>query len=268
MAPTIDFALYEQEFCDKDADGQVIKPHQYDGRNRKQLMEILVSHDAKYDSELHCENLIEQSHICHVILELWKLSQNNESGGLIEVTSAEEIDAIGDQANERLAKFTNIYYQKNHGGSGERTTLTSNQLGGNKRGRPSKVREDDLSAFIKMNHQESAMKAKQWKTWCEQHSIDNKTPLQFWVDYRIIEGKPSYNTVYKQIKITEQNRVTWTTIEAVKDGKDNYALCKKQYEKAEAKISSHLPNNTPNKMQKTAASSSPRDSDEEDFFAK
>ncbi len=265
MSGSINLAVYESEFCDKDEGGQVIKPLQIDGRNRKQLMEILVTRDPKYDSELQCENLIDQPHICYVLLELLKLDQQQEKGGLTEVITEEEITSVFEEADERLRKFTEIYFKKNHGGSGERPVLTNSGVGarGN-RGRPRKESADALQAFMNKNHQEGAMTAKQWKVWCEQHDMDAFTPLQFWVDYRIIDGKPSFNTIYKQIHITDKQRITWKTMESVKDGKDNYAQAKKRYEKAEAKLSQ---TNTPNKMQKHDSSPSRVDSDEEDFMS-
>ena len=201
-----------------------------------------------------------------MLLRLINLDKNDEEGGLTEITTQEEIDIVEQQANDRLRKFTELYFKKNHGGSGERPVLLSTTNTGSAvrggRGRPRKDPTDALQAFINKNHQEGAMSAKQWKAWCLDHDLDEFTPLQFWVDYRIIDNNPSYNKIYKQINNTDKGRTTWKVLESVKEKYDN---AQKRYEKAEAKLTQ---TNTPNNKRKRAgeASSSRADSDDEPDF--
>lgn len=268
MSGSFNQVQYEQVFCDKDERGNVIKPLQIDGRNRKQLMEILVTRDPKFDGEMACQELLDEPHICHVLLRLINLDKNDEEGGLTEITTQEEIDIVEQEASDRLRKFNELYFKKNHGGSGERPVLLSTTNTGSatkgSRGRPRKDPTDALQAFINKNHQEGAMSAKQWKAWCLDHDLDEFTPLQFWVDYRIIDNNPSYNKIYKQINNTDKGRTTWKVIESVKEKYDN---AQKRYEKAEAKLNQ---TNTPNNKRKRSAgeaSSSKADSDDEDFMS-
>ena len=72
MSGTFNIDACENEFCDKDEWGNVIKPLQIDGRNRKQLMEILITRDPKFDCEMACQDLLEEPHILPCALKTYQ----------------------------------------------------------------------------------------------------------------------------------------------------------------------------------------------------